>query len=128
MRSRVTPKFWPTSSSVIVTELPANKMVYVSGQTYEDDEAWSFVEYDDEWGYVRADMLRMISNEEIQAYADLIDSLRTPAPENTPAPSYNPDELSCYGYVTTDAVNFRTEPSSSSKRIRQMKKYALFIV
>ena len=36
--------------------------------------------------------------------------------------------MSCYGYVTTDAVNFREQPYASAKRIRLMKKYALFIV
>ena len=42
--------------------------------------------------------------------------------------TYDETEMSCYGYVTTDAVNFRAEPSSSSRRIRLMKKYATCIV
>ena len=120
---------WPSSSSAIKQELPANKIVYVNGQEYEKNTAWSYAETDSDWGFIRADMLRMISQEELKAYQDLIESLKTPEPSSTTPPySYDPDELSCYGYVTTDAVNFRTEPSSSSGRIRQMKKYALFIV
>ncbi len=120
---------WPTSSSSIVEQLSANKIVYVSGQAYVEEMPWSIAEYDGKWGYVRADLLRMISNEEMKAYMSLVQSLITPEPENTLAPYvYDPDEMSCYGYVTTDAVNFRTEPSSSSGRIRLMKKYALFIV
>ena len=120
---------WPTSSSSIVEQLSANKIVYVSGQAYVEEMPWSIAEYDGKWGYVRADLLRMISNDEMKAYMSLVQSLITPEPENTPAPYvYDPDEMSCYGYVTTDAVNFRTEPSSSSRRIRLMKKYALFIV
>ena len=63
----------------------------------------------------------MISSDEMKAYMNLVQSLITPEPANTLAPYvYDPDEMSCYGYVTTDAVNFRTEPSSSSRRIRQM--------
>ena len=120
---------WPTASSKIKSSLPANKIVYVNGQQYTDGEAWAFTECDDEWGYVRMDMLRMIPDGEIEAYKKFIDSLNTPEPEKTPSPYvYDPYEMSCYGYVTTDAVNFRAEASSSSKRIRLMKKYALFIV
>ena len=71
----------------------------------------------------------MIPDDELKAYMNLVESLITPEPANTAAPYvYDPDEMSCYGYVTTDAVNFRAEPSSSSRRIRLMKKYALFIV
>ena len=65
----------------------------------------------------------------MQAYVNLIKGTITPSPDATVAPYvYDADELSCYGYVTTDAVNFRAEPGSSSRRIRLMKKYALFIV
>ena len=122
---------WPTTSSAIDEELPANKIVYVTGQAYVEDNPWSITEYDGKWGYVRADMLRMISDNEMRAYINLVESLITPEPAKTPVPyiyEYDPYELSCYGYVTTDAVNFRTEASSSSRRIRLMKKYALFIV
>ena len=120
---------WPTASSKIKDTLPANKIVYVNGQQYTEGEAWAFTECDDEWGYVRMDMLRMIPEGEIEAYKKFIDSLNTPEPEKTASPYiYDPDEMSCYGIVTTDAVNFRAEPSSSSRRIRLMKKYALFIV
>lgn len=41
---------------------------------------------------------------------------------------YNSDEPSCYGYVMADAVNFREAPSSSSRRIRLLKKYALALI
>ena len=120
---------WPTASSMIRDELAANKIVYVTGQVYVDGVAWSVAEYDGKWGYVRADLLRMIPEEEMQAYISLIQKTTTPAPDVTVVPyTYNAEEMSCYGYVTTDAVNFRAEASSSSRRIRLMKKYALFIV
>ena len=66
---------------------------------------------------------------EMAAYEERLQPQDTPIPNVTMAPyTYDPNELSCYGYVTTDAVNFRTEASSSSRRIRLMKKYATFIV
>ncbi len=120
---------WPTANSAIQAELPVNKIVYVTGQVYVNNTAWSVTEYDRQWGYVRADLLRMIPDSEMQAYVNLIKGMDTPAPNVTPVPYvYDGNDLSCYGYVTTDAVNFRTEASSSSRRIRLMKKYALFIV
>ena len=120
---------WPTANSAIQAELPVNKIVYVTGQVYVNNTAWSVTEYDRQWGYVRADLLRMIPEGEMQAYVDLIKAMDTPAPNVTPVPYvYDGNDLSCYGYVTTDAVNFRAEASSSSRRIRLMKKYALFIV
>ena len=120
---------WPTADSFINETLPVNKVVYVTGQAYVDSVAWHVAEYDGKWGYVRADLLRLISEGELQAYTSLIRPGTTPVMNVTPAPySYNPTEMSCYGYVTTDAVNFRAEPTSSSRRIRQMMKYAMFIV
>ena len=66
---------------------------------------------------------------EMAAYEERLQPQETPIPNVTVAPyTYDPNELSCYGYVTTDAVNFRTEASSSSRRIRLMKRYATFIV
>ena len=122
---------WPTSNSSIIDILGANKIVYVTGQAYIDGETvpWSAAEFDGKWGYVRADMLRMISAEEMNAFSDLIRNTVTPMPETTVVPYvYNPDELSCYGYVTTDSVNFREGAGANTKKIRQMKRYALFLV
>ena len=64
---------WPTANSWIREELAVNKSVYVTGQFYVDGVAWSVAEYDNKWGYVRADLLRMISDSEMQAYMSLIE-------------------------------------------------------
>ena len=119
----------PTAASAIKEELPVNKIVYVYGQIYQDGIAWHEIEHDGKWGYVRADLIRIMSYGEMAAYEEMLQPQETPIPNVTIAPyTYDPNELSCYGYVTTDAVNFRTEPSSSSRRIRLMKRYATFIV
>ncbi|SNT92811.1 SH3 domain-containing protein [Aristaeella hokkaidonensis] len=119
----------PTAASAIKEELPVNKIVYVYGQIYQDGIAWHEIEHDGRWGFVRADLIRIMSYGEMAAYEEKLQPQDTPIPNVTIAPyTYDPNELSCYGYVTTDAVNFRTEPSSSSRRIRLMKRYATFIV
>ena len=119
----------PTAASAIKEELPVNKIVYVYGQIYQDGIAWHEIEHDSKWGYVRADLIRIMSYGEMAAYEEMLQPQETPIPNVTIAPyTYDPNELSCYGYVTTDAVNFRTEPSSSSRRINLMKRYATFIV
>ena len=118
---------WPSSNSVIIDELPANKVVYVTGQTYVNEVAWHMTQYDGTSGYIRADMLRMMNRNEIAAYLE--EGRATQAPETviTVAP-FNPEELSCYGYVSSDSVNFRTKPSKSSTRIQSLKKYAMCLV
>jgi hypothetical protein len=121
---------WPTYNSAFVDELPANKIVYVTGQAYIDDVGWSMVEYDNKWGYVRADMLRMISSGEMQAYRDLIQGTPDPSVVNTVEPyQYNAEDVSCYGIVTQDKVNFRTvADKTSGKVIRKLNKNALCLV
>ena len=63
----------------------------------------------------------------MQAYRDLIAGTEVPSTTVEPY-TYNADDLSCYGYVTADSVNFRTAADTNSKRIRQLKKYALCLV
>ena len=121
---------WPTYNSAFVDELPANKIVYVTGQAYVDGTGWSMAEYDNKWGYVRADMLRMIPEEEMQAYRDLIQGTPDPSVVNTVEPyQYNADDMSCYGIVTQDKVNFRTAADKTTgKVIRKLNKNALCLV
>ena len=119
---------WPSSYSVITAELPGNKVVYVHGQTYVDQVAWHEVQFDgDEWGYIRADMLRMLRSSEVISYLNELNA--TPQPyEEVTTPPYNGNSMSSYGYVSAATVNFRTQPSTGSERIRQLKKYALCLV
>ena len=53
----------------------------------------------------------MIPDSEMQAYVNLIKGMDTPAPNVTPVPYvYDGNDLSCYGYVTTDAVTSAQKP------------------
>lgn len=113
--------------SVIIDELPANKVVYVTGQEYVDGVAWHVAQYDGTSGYIRADMLRMMSSMEEAAFLEEATQTEEPEPVIT-LPPYNPNSLSCYGYVSADSVNFRSEPSMNGTKIGRLKKYALCIV
>ena len=84
------------------------------GQAYTmNGEAWHSVRYSGNLGYIRADMLRFVTN--------------TDAPATT-QPTVNPDGLSAYGYVSSSTVNFRQAASTSSTRLRVLKKYAMCLV
>ena len=84
-------------------------------------------QYDGKWGFVRGDMLRMMSEYEVLAYLQEAQKTPEPAATDTPAP-FNADSLSCYGYVSADSVNFRKQASTQSERISRLKKYALCLI
>ena len=116
----------PGSKSEIKDVLQFGMVVYVNDQQYLDGEAWHIVQYAGQWGYIRADMLRLMNAEEEQNYLQSI-ATATPVPQDTPQP-YDPNALSSYGYVKAESVNFRTEPNMSSNRIRELKQYAFCLI
>ena len=102
------------ATSAIIAVLPKDTEVEVLGQAYTmNGEAWHSVRYSGNLGYIRADMLRFVTN--------------TDAPATT-QPTVNPDGLSAYGYVSSSTVNFRQAASTSSTRLRVLKKYAMCLV
>ncbi len=117
---------WPSSNSVIIDELPGNQVVFVNAQSYVDGVAWHQIQYQNTWGYVRADMLRMMSQTEVLAYLNSLNATPEPTVLVTVQP-YDTNSLSSYGYTTT-TVNFREAPSTASRRIQQLKKYANCLV
>ena len=117
---------WPSSNSVIVDNLPANKVVFVNAQTYVDGVAWHQIQYSNQIGYVRADMLRIMNSSEVIQYLDQMKATPEPTAVITVQP-YDPNSLSSYGYTTT-TVNFRETASISSARLRQLKRYAFCLV
>ena len=111
-------------NSMLVNMLAKNTVVYVSGQEYLNGIAWHIVQYKGQWGYIRADQLRWLSQQET---TDYLNSLQTPTP--TPAntlPPLDQNSASSYGYVTKDGVNFRSAPGGS--KIGTLNKYAFALV
>ncbi|MGN1021081.1 MAG: MucBP domain-containing protein, partial [Aristaeellaceae bacterium] len=102
------------STGAIIAVLPKDTEVEVLGQAYTvNGEAWHSVRYSGNLGYIRADMLRFVTNTDAPATAQ---------------PTVNPDGLSAYGYVSSSTVNFRQAASTSSTRLRVLKKYAMCLV
>ena len=112
-------------NSMLVNMLAKNVVVYVTGQEYLAGQAWHISQYLSQWGYIRADQLRMLTRAETDAY---LKSLVTPTP--TPAavtpPPVDVNSKSSYGYVATDSVNFRSAPGGS--KISTLNKYAFALV
>ncbi len=118
---------YPDATSMILNELPANKVVYVIGQTYQDEVAWHEVVNNGEWGYIRADMLRIMSESEVEAYINNINNTPEPTPDITPEP-YSGEDWSSYGYVESRSVNFRERPTTNSAKIGTLKQYAFCLI
>ena len=122
--------------SVIDAELEPNRVVYVYGQVYVDGEAWHEVRYDNLVGYIRADMLRMMSESEVNRYLEQLNATPTPVPQPEASPTpvittppYDGNSLSSYGYVAASSVNFRNKPSmTNSVRLAQLKQYAFCLI
>ena len=117
---------WPSTNSVIVEVLPANRVVFVNAQKYVDGVAWHQIQYSNTLGYVRADMLRMMGQKEVVDYLNNLNATPEPTVKITVQP-YNSSNLSSYGY-TTAKVNFREGASKSSTRIRSLNRFALCLV
>ena len=101
--------------SVILGELSRDTAVYVAGQVYdtEDGYPWHVVSYQGKVGYIRSDLLRMMTDEELAAYLER-GSAETAVPEVTAAP-YDSSALSSYGYVysaNSGVINLRRNPST----------------
>ena len=106
--------------------LKNNTVVAVTGQEYSPDATWHVVQYAGQYGFIRADQLRMMTTAEAQNY---LESLKvTPViPQATPAP-YTQNSLSSYGYVNVDKVRLRKEPTTNSAELKMMDKNAFALV
>jgi hypothetical protein len=111
-------------NSMLVNMLAKNVVVYVSGQEYLNGTAWHIVQFNGQWGYIRADQLRWLSRQETQAYLNSLNQ-PTPTPANT-LPPMDENSASSYGYVTSASVNFRSAPGGN--KIATLGKYAFALV
>lgn len=116
--------------SRIIDNLSAGTVVYVTGQTAGDGQYWHSVNYEGRWGYIRTDLVRMMTIAEEEAY--IRDQLATPTPEPvTTNMPFDQNGMSSYGYVDCSAnssVNWREEPSTGARKIGELKRYAFCLV
>ena len=114
--------------SRIIDNLQGGTVVYVTGQTPGDGQYWHSVNYDGRWGYIRVDLLRMMTIAEEEAYLQAQQATPTPATTNLP---FNEAGMSSYGYVDcsdNSSVNWRETPSTGGKKIGTLKRYAFCLV
>ena len=111
--------------SRIIDNLDAGTMVYISGQTVGEGQYWHSVNYEGRWGYIRTDLVRMLTIAEEEAYLESLMASPTPATTNIP---FDAQGLSSYGYVDGSNVNWREGPSTSDKKIGELRRYAFCLV
>lgn len=121
-------RLMPGEYSRIIDNLQGGTVVYVTGQTAGDGQYWHSVNYEGRWGYIRTDLVRMMTIAEEENYLQAQQATPTPATTNQP---FNEAGLSSYGYVDCEdnsSVNWRENPSKSSKKIGSFRRYALCTV
>lgn len=114
--------------SRIIDNLQGGTVVYVTGQTAGDGQYWHSVNYEGRWGYIRTDLVRMMTIAEEEAYLQAQQATPTPATTNLP---FNETGMSSYGYVDcsdNSSVNWRETPSTSGKRVGTLRRYACCLV
>lgn len=114
--------------SRIIDNLEAGTIVYITGQTPSDGQYWHSVNYEGYWGYIRTDLVRMLTIAEEEAYLDRLNA--TPEPVTTNLP-FDAAGMSSYGYVDCSAsssVNWRESPSTSAKKVGTLRRYAFCLV
>ncbi len=113
--------------SRIIDNMAAGTIVYITGQTTGDGQYWHSVNYEGYWGYIRADLVRMLTIAEEEEYLDRMNNTPTPEPVTTNRP-FDEAGMSSYGYVDGSSVNWRETPSKNGKKVGELKRYALCLV
>jgi len=119
------------TNAEIMMQLPFAAVASVRGQVFAGGTTWHLVQFNGMWGYVRADQMRMMSEEEVQSYLQSLEK-GTPLPTEvpyTPAP-ITQESLSSYGHVQSNSgkVNMRSEPSTEATRLKLLDNYAFALV
>lgn len=106
----------PSNQAYLQNILNKEAVVYIFQSQYaEDGMTWYLVQYSGQWGFVRADLVRVMGEEETAEYLAALEAAQatpTPMPQATPEP-LGPDATSAYAKLIKDAVNLRRTPSAS---------------
>ena len=111
--------------SRIIDHLAEGTVVYVTGQTGGDGQYWHSVNHENRWGYIRTDLVRMMTIAEEEAYLESQRVTPTPATTNLP---FDASGMSSYGYVDASSVNWRENASTGAKKVGELKRYAFCLV
>ncbi|MDO5300788.1 MAG: SH3 domain-containing protein, partial [Clostridia bacterium] len=121
----------PDANAYLQTILNAETVVYIfQSQIAEDGMTWYLVQYGGQWGYIRADLVRIMGEQETQDYLAQLEAelaTPTPMPQATPEP-VGPDSTSAYAKLIKDAVNLRRTPSASGTSLGRIPINTLLLV
>ncbi len=121
----------PDPNAYLQNILDKETVVFLfQSQIAADGMTWYLVQYSGQWGFVRADLVRVMGEQETADYlAQLEAALATPTPmpQVTPEP-VGPDSTSAYAKLIKDAVNLRRTPSQSGTSLGRIPMNTLLLV
>ena len=121
----------PSNQAYLQTILNKEEVVYIfQSQFAEDGMTWYLVQYSGQWGFVRADLVRVMGEQETAEYLAALEAAQatpTPMPQATPEP-LGPDATSAYAKLIKDAVNLRRTPSASGTSLGRIPVNTLLLV
>ena len=121
----------PNANAYLQNILDQETVVYVfQSQMSEDGMTWYLVQYNGQWGYIRADLVRVMGEQETAEYLAALEAAMatpTPMPADTPEP-VGPESTSAYAKLIKDAVNLRRTPSASGTSLGRIPQGTLLLV
>ena len=121
----------PDANAYLQTILNKETVVYIfQSQIATNGMTWYLVQYSGQWGYIRADLVRLMGEQETQDYLAQLEAemaTPTPLPQATPEP-FGPDATSAYALLVKDAVNLRRTPSASGTSLGRIPINTLLLV
>ena len=121
----------PDANAYLQTILDAETVVYIfQSQVAADGMTWYLVQYSGQWGFIRADLVRVMGEQETAEYLAALEAALatpTPMPQVTPEP-IGPESTSAYAKLIKDSVNLRRTPSSSGTSLGRIPVNTLLLV
>ena len=121
----------PSNQAYLQNILNKEAVVYIfQSQFAEDGMTWYLVQYSGQWGFVRADLVRVMGEQETAEYLAALEAAQatpTPLPQATPEP-LGPNATSAYAKLIKDAVNLRRTPSASGTSMGRIPVNTLLLV
>ena len=121
----------PSAQAYLQNILYKETVVYIfQSQFAEDGMTWYLVQYNGQWGYVRADLVRVMGEAETAEYLAALEAAQatpTPMPQATPEP-LGSDATSAYAKLIKDSVNLRRTPSASGTSLGRIPVNTLLLV
>ncbi|MBQ4264742.1 MAG: SH3 domain-containing protein [Clostridia bacterium] len=121
----------PDPNAYLQNILAQETVVFLfQSQVAADGMTWYLVQHSGQWGYIRADLVRPMGEQETADYLAQLEAelaTPTPMPQVTPEP-IGPDSTSAYAKLIKDKVNLRRTPSLSGTSVDRVPQNTLLLV